>query len=483
MPKKTSQESTKKVATVEEGVVYVSAAGTYYEKPRIDADKIKDSIGNNYLKEPIDRLQHQIFGDDLDIEVIDKNGDSDDEIAARLWQMCEQNDVNLWSATRVGWKDTVHWGPALFNPVWTKVDPVTLQPVPEGSAGGEYWLQKLRRLPPETFRQAPSKVQYTYSEILPGIVLNDAKQVEFWQMQDPLSLEPKQVKDVVMIKDPSSTELAGTSAILSLVPLVTMLNFSWQAQMQKVNRVGAPVMFIKINNPVVNKAQKRDDIAYANEILKNWGKGSAYQLRDNMEIVMLDFKDSEVSLNTIEVLRNRIRDYFSPNQPLQKEGNVIGGNAAAEKQLYDSYIKAQRFWIEDQFERLLQVYLDANGYEGYTVRIHIGSTNLGVGDLEVKQAQVGWQTRVLTVNEVRAKLGELALTDEEIAAMIEEWTKVSPAPQPTTPFGFQGMTSCGFKEHAPTEEERQLEENLHAIYEKGAKKVIAALRSEGTGSS
>lgn len=455
----------------EEGVAYVTAYGTYYDKPKVDADKIRDCLRNNYLADKVDKLRSLIFTEKFAIEVKDANGDPDEDLQKRLMAMCEQNDVRIWARMQQAWVDGFGWGPALFNPVWDWLD---------GPNGKEYWLQKLRRLPPESFKEQPPGKRNACSEILPGIVLSDdMSSVEFWQAPVAGMTGTTQLKNVFMVRDPTSTELAGTSKIIPLVPLITMLNFCWQAQMQKVNRVGAPTIFIKVTNPVVNKATKRDDIAYANTILLNWGKGTAYQLRENMEVVNLEVKESEVALSTIELIRQRIDDYVTPATLIRKEGQGIGGNATADKELVDTWVVGQHQWVEDQFEPLLQTYLDANGYEGYSVQIYIGARGAALGYLQAEQAKVGFQTRVASVNEIREMIGLSPLSDEEITKIVDEWGKIIPAPA-STPFGFTAMDPCGYKEHAPTEAERALEEKLHAIYGSAAKKVIAALRSERT---
>jgi len=449
--------------SAEEGAVYIAASGAYYSKPQIDAKKIYDSIQNNYLADQVGKLRSQIFTERFDIEVRDPDGGIDEELQARLRAMCDAKDVKLWSCMQQAWEDVWYWGCAPFNPVWE-------------AQGAEKVLVKLRRLPPYSFAYSPMDMRPVYSEILQGISLN-AGEVEFYQTPSELNFVQVQLRNVLLMKDPTSTELAGTSKILPIVPLISMLDFCWQAQMQKVNRVGAPTLFVKVTNPVKNA--NRDDIAYANTILKNWGKGTAYQLRENMEIVELNITDNEAALATIDALKVRIKEFFSPSELFKKEGSTLGGNAAAEKELFDSWVEGQHQWIEDQFEQLLQQYLDVNAFEGYTAHIIIGSQNVGVGDLEVKQAQVGYLTRSLTKNEIREKLGAPNLSDEELATLMDEYAKAAPPAQPP---GQGTQLPFGFKEHRPGRDELDLEAELQKAYDEAAQKVTEALRNEeGTG--
>jgi len=457
MPKRKPKASEE---AVEEGVVYVAASGSYYSKPQIDAKKIRDCTRNNYLADQVAKLRAQIFTERYMIEVRDPKDEIDEELQTRELQMFEAKDVSLWTRMQQTWEDVWYWGPALFNPVWEM-------------EGSERVLTKLRRLPPNSFAQAPMGVMTTYSEILQGVVLNDQGEIEWWQSPSELDMRQVQLSNVFMVTDPTSTELAGTSKIIPLVPLITMLDFCWQAQMQKVNRVGAPTLFIKVMNPVKNAT--RDDVAYANIILKSWGKGTAYQLRENMEVVELDITDNEAALNTIEALKTRIREFFAPAALMQKEGDTIGGNAAAEKDLFDMWIEGQHQWVEDAFSALAQEYLDSNGYEGYTARVRIGAQNVGIGELEAKQAQVGFQTQALTVNEIRRKLGEVDLSEEELAKLAEAYSRL--IKQQSGP-GFPFVMKEHDLEHMPGVEEKAYDLRLKRLYDDLSDRVIGALHEE-----
>ncbi len=456
-----------------EGAIYVSSAGTYYTKPQIDAKAIKDCIRNNYLADQVSKLRSQIFTERYMIEVRDPDGNVDEELQSRMMRMCESPKVRLWIRMQQVWEDVWQWGCSPMNDVWEM-------------QGAELVLTQLRRLPPESFARSPFTADLTliYSEILQGILLDANGEMQFWQQASDYELQPKQLWNVTLMKDPTSTELAGTSKIIPLVPLIKMLDFCWQAQMQKINRVGAPTLFIKVTNPI--KSKDRDDIAYANKILKNWGKGTAYQLRENMEVVELNVTDNEAALRTIDALKARIKEFFSPSELIKKEGATLGGNAMADTKLIDTWKEGQHQWIEDQFEQVLQKYLDGNAYEGFTVHVQIGAQDVSMGDLEVKQAQVGYQTQTLTVNEIREKLGEPELDDAALAKLAEDYSKAAPAastgPAGSGGFPFQIMKAHD-KEHVPTAEERMFDDQLNRTYEELQNDVVKALRNERGGAA
>jgi len=433
----------------EQGVIYVGSLGAYLAPSDVDAEKVAECVQNAYLRAKLDMLGTMIFSDMYEVGVTDPDGNEDEEISKRLAAMCERPKVRMWGALKAAWRDAFVWGCSIYNPVWER-------------AGGEMVLAGLRRLPPESFTTAPMGTSVTYSPLLPGITLGDDDEPQCWQVQE-IGQQPVELKNVVLIKDPDDPSLAGTSSIVPIVPLISMLDYCWNAQMQKVNRVGAPILFIRVTNPT------DDDITYAQTVLRSWGKNTGFQLRPNMEVVELNLTDSEAALETIRQLEGMIDDYLRPSSFLQQsDAPALGGNAAADLDMFQAFVQAERSWVEDAFEGILQKYLEFNRFEGYTVSIRVAVKKSAPGALELQQAQLGYQSRALSVNEVRAKLGEAEITDEEAATIAAQWGSSAPAEaSPFAPFGF--------KEHRPTEEELSLEKRLQRLYTRYGKDIIGAL--------
>lgn len=396
----------------EEGVIYVAQPGSRYDAQEIDADELAKVAENEYLRAQYRKVLPQIFSGMYRLTVRDHDGEEDEELTMRIKAMVEAPGVDLWSRMRQSWLDVRQWGPCLVYPRWVRSP---------GSA--EVVLRELRRLDPYTFRHPPSeRLGQVYSELLPGITLSEDGELELWQTQDALQLEPVRLKrGVLLLKDPMSAGLAGDSDILSLVPILRMLADAWAAQDQKVYRIGSPIMFIKVVNP------EQGDREYAQTILRNWGKDTAFQLRENMEFVEMKLHDNETALNTIEKLEEIVRAHFNPASALQKEGSTIGGNAAAEKETADEWIMGERSMIEDLWEGVVQRYLELNGFEGYSIELTIAARVQAPGDLELRQAQLGWQTRTLSPNEVRQRIGAPEIDDEKLAEIAAQWSLVTPS--------------------------------------------------------
>ena len=392
------------MAKAEQGIVWVSSNGVYYENPKIDYETIKDYIRNIYGADLTQKLKNLIFPEKCLIEVIDKNGEPDSALSERLTTMCEQPAVKLWLKLQTVFMDIAWWGPALLNPVW-------------GWKGNEYWLFKLRRLPPESFYQAPPGVQFVYSHILQGIILDPKTQEpRFYQTDIAIDAgNPKEITNVFMITDQTTGELAGRPHFLPIIPLIGMLNFCWTAQMQKINRVGAPPMMIKVIGG------DQDDIDFAQKILNNWGKDFNYQLRENMELVDISIVDSDTALATIEALSKIISSFGSPSNMIAKDGTLIGGSSAAELELLNNYIRGWHILLCENSEKLLQPYLDANGYNDFRVKITIPTPGADKADLWIRQAAEGREAGVLTFNEIRDLLECDEIDDEMREEILKEY--------------------------------------------------------------
>ena len=412
-------EETKKLSTTKmEGTVYLSSYGTVYHKAKIDADRLKKYSRNAYGAGVANKHRHLIFNEKYSIEVQDKEGNPDEDLSLHLTQMFDGKEVRLWSKMQTAWNDVFWFGMSFFNPVWEY-------------RGSEYYLEKLRRLPPESFATAPYGRSVLYSEILQGVTLDpQSGEPEYYQTLESLGVQvasnfsgkmmQSKLTDIFTVSDPSSGELAGSPIVLPIAPIISMLDFSWQAQLQKVNRIGAPIMFMEIQDP------SEDDIAYGQRFLANWGKNTGMQIRPNMKLIIPDLKDNSSAIETINALSKLVIDYFTPASLIAKDGTLIGGSSASEQELLLSYIRGNHAWITEAFEQLPQTYLEANAYDGYTARIIIPSPSIDKSEIWLKQAQLGFATQSMSLNEIRDRLELEELDEEGVQKLKEEYAQLAP---------------------------------------------------------
>jgi len=418
---------------MQEGVVYLSSTGGIYTASKLDAEKLKNFSKNAYGAGVAGKHRNLIFSEKYYIEVLNPKGEPDPELAQHLTKMCDSAGVNLWAKMRLAWTDVFWYGMSLFNPVWD----YTLVPNPHGTGKvTEYRLLKLRHLPAESFATAPYGRMNIYSEILKGVTISpETGEVEYYQtLENAIDRMPgsgaftsaamlqKKLTHVFTVIDPASGELAGTPIIEPIIPFMMMLDFTWQAQMQKVNRIGAPILFLEITDA------SGDDIEYGQKFLANWGKQSGMQIRTNMKLIIPDLKDSSTAIDTINVLCKMVVDYFSPASLISKDGTLIGGSSSSEQELMLSYIRSTHTWIIESFEQLLQTHLEANLYTGYTAKLYIPSPSVDKAEIWIKQAitlgrLVDAGVTVAHPNEFRDLLEMKELSPEEIEGLVVDREK------------------------------------------------------------
>lgn len=394
-----TQKTDKPTSSKEEGIIYVSSTGATWTsdssaKDKPSAQKLKRLSENIYGAGISEKQRRLLFSRTYRIEVRDEKGEPSPDLETKMTRMCDASKVDLWSSMQVTFHDVFWFGPSLLNPVWVYGDGGEY-------AVNEYYLKALRRLPPETFSTSPNNATEIYSEILKGIIVNDKGEIEYYQT-DPVTGNTTQIKNIFAIKEPTSTDIAGTPMILPVTPVITMLDYTWVAQMQKVNRTGSPLLFLRIdtNHP---RSQK-DDVDYGKQVVQNWGKNTAFTLRPNMELISPNISDTADNLETIAALNAMVTDYFSPAKFISKDGTLIGGSSAGELELMQSYIAGMSAWVASAYSRLLDKYLVANGYEGYSVKVVIENLSIDRSEIELEAVNVGIEKGLISKEEGRKYL-------------------------------------------------------------------------------
>ena len=453
--------------TKEEGTIYISSVGTYYEAPEIDADKLRDFKDNIYGRGISNKLKNLIFGDKFTVEIKDAKGEADEDLQKTITQMCESKNVRLWANMQRAFIDIFWYGIALFNPVW-------------GYENNEYKLLKLRHLPAYTFRTAPvTGTTKIYSQILQGITLNEDKnEIEFWQTDE--NGIPHQIKNIFYVKDPTAEGLAGESIAVPLVADIEMLKYAWDMQMKQLHRTGAKLIFIKVTKPQAasNKNGNVGDIEYANELLKKWSVDMAFQLRENMELIDPGIKDDSNNLEIISTLHKMAIDYVSPTSFIEREGG-IGGSEKERSEMLLRYIRGIHSYHEDQFEMLSNRYLEYNEYKDYTVSTHIPVPSIDRSEIELKQAVEGFKSKSLTVNEIRKRLGAEGLNEKDIEELLKLHERLQPAGGGGMVSAMENATEVIIKRETPKKVEKSLEDGLKEASEKLEDSVLKALENEG----
>ena len=394
--------------------MFLTSSGQPYQAPQITSHKLKQYSKNFYGAGVARKLLSLFFAGEIDIEITDKNGKADEKVEEVVENMMTAPDVSLFTKMRMGWTDKFWQGLGIFDPTWEL-------------RGPEWRLIKLTRLPPESFAfrayvvgLSEAGIQATVpGAILRGVIAMPDGNIRYFQTTNTHAQQ--ELVGLFVVKHSHSPEVAGEPEILPVTPVITMLDFAFKAQMQKVNRVGAPILLLQITNP------KGDDIQYGEKLIKNWGKDTGFILRPNFTIVDFNFRDTQAALETINLLTDMLMDYWVPTSMLSKTGTLIGGNSNSDLRLIYSFIAGQHRETEAEWEPLIQQYLDANGYDGYRAKIHIEDPEIDISELALEQAKVGSTTGLLDDNEIRSRLGAREMTEAELAKLPAHNKPVIPA--------------------------------------------------------
>ncbi len=412
-----------KVAGKEEGTTIIST-GDFYTSPNVDIDTILKLREDIYIAGVVKKQKNLIFNEKYTIEVIDtKTRKIDEELGNNLMTMCESKSVRLWANMSWSYDCLFHWGIATFNPVWG---------VDEDSGSNEIRLLKLRRLPPETFKTQPTGQLLTYSPILLGIIPDKEGELSFYQ-EPEAGKTPVEVKNVFYVKNPADWGFAGNPIIVPCVSILGMLGFTWNTIMEQVNRIGAKILFMKVTNPqgANTKNNNVSDLDYANAIIKNWGKDTGFVLRDNFEPIDLKLTDDSNSLEVINRLSDLISEYVNPASFIaSRQETRLGGNDSAKLEMHDNYVKGWHSVISEQFEMLLNRYLEYNQYQGYEVHIKIPPPSHSSREENRKDAGTLFLIQSANENELRRLFPHLGLEKMDEPAL-EELRKLYASKQRT----------------------------------------------------
>ena len=410
-------EQKKAAPTKESGTVFISSTGDQYTAPDITADLIEEYKENYYIKSVLQTQKALLFTEPAIITVTDADGNQDEDVERDITEMCAVQEVDINTKMQLGWEDGFCYGPNLVNPVWEYV-------------GNIYTLLKLRHLPASSFDTDPLDGSFEiYSQLLRGITLSKDGEIKYYQASDSLNT-PVPLENVTMIRDPVSSKLTGESMVVPLVGIIGMLKYTWDTQMQQVNRTGAKIIFLKLTDPEEASTANGGvgDVEHANNILAKWGKDCAFALRGNMELIDPGIKDDSNNLEIIDALNQMIIDFNSPINVLQSgnDGARLGGNDTERGKLIQKWIKSRLSWLDAGYSRLLQPYLDANGYDGYTVKVATPVPDVDTAEIDLKRVDAGVSSKTLGPNEIRVLLGRPEATDEELLAIEDFYTRQSP---------------------------------------------------------
>ncbi len=407
-----------------EGVETISGGGNRWVSPVITTQKIRDIEDSALLQEPIQNLVNLIFRGPAQVTVYDPAGDTDDVLSEQAWRRYQ--DLDLYTAHQQAFYDGLLGGCGVFSPGYDEMEKKDV----------------FRHMPWYSFSKRHTSFSDTYNEIMPGITVDKStRQVRVFQVQDDTMLEPIEIQNFAIIRDPTGPAPAGKPMCLPVVPIVWNYNYAIKVIQQKLNRVGAPPVF-----PLANVTAKNKELWES--FAKTWGKDTVFVLPPDTEFADLKIVDNRVAEEYAAWLKKQATDYWNPATFVQKDGNSIGGSDSGAMELVYNYIDRTLSWIENGITKATQNFLlngdwtDDGGYLQRGYRVEIKHTRPSVSKDAAILAEVAElaKNNAITKDEMRQSLPNTDLGEitPEKAAELEAQAA---AKQPVNPFGASPFNS------------------------------------------
>lgn len=423
-PKGSTSTKTTPQSTKESGVAYVYDGGLVkWSDPTLDIDKIKQMMRNPYLKKPVTQLMNLLFPHgDIVITVLDQDEHEEEDAAKKLRKMFRSRECNVKRLAKICWLSWFYWGPFVYNICYDK----------DLDDDGWKIIKAIRHLPSETFAGYPTYISadgnrlVSQSELLPGISRYADGEIRYFQIQENgMSVPLENVRHEVPPNDLSG-DPAGMPICYVVLSLVEMLNFAWACQRQKLQRVGSPSIFLIVTDPQErtdsSTGAKINDLEYAQEVLRNWGRNNLFPLLGNMQPVPVPTNESDSAIETINSLAKLINDQWSPIGLISTEGSSkIGGGDNAGLDLLRSFRSGFLDPVSEIFVSIAEEFLEYNGFVGYSVYIKFPEFNPKNDEVDLRRAQEGRAARTISKNEHRILLGLESATEKDLGAFSEEW--------------------------------------------------------------
>lgn len=406
-----------------------------FVQPRIDAQLVEQYSQNAILADPVRNLKRQMFRGEAQFTVNDENGEEDPLLSKALQGLGVKLDV--FNKAQWVFNDSIFGGCSVFSIGWETVDvKIDGRPVAMESP------VEIRHLPWNSFWQSPVGYVNTYNPVMPGIVVDEMQNIHVFQSFDTLQKPPArtapgmynvvEIENFTIIKDPSTPDPAGSADCLPLIPVITAYNHANNAENQRMNRVGAPLIF-----PYVEKITASNK-AYVEAFTQKWGKDTGFILTEGMSLLDPHITDTMSAAERMIYLKKLVDSYFNPSTPLaQTEGTSIGGTDAGATELLQTYVNNTLTWIEDGFEAIFQLLLDKNGYEGYTAIVAFPKVVSRNDQQITAELDLLARNGAILKNEMRVRAPNLNLSRIDAP----EWDQ---PPEPATPvMNIHGVGNVG----------------------------------------
>lgn len=370
--------------------------------PRITPVLIAQYEYNAVLADPVKNIKRLMFKDEPTYTVYDPEGEEDPDLS-KAAEFIGTHYLNVYAKAQWCYNDSVFGGCAVFTFGWET------QPVPVGDSDIEMVIPaQCKHLPWRSFWQQPPGYMTVYNPIMMGIVIDRNMQTHVYQVIDQfvdlgsvggnpsglyhlVEIMPRHPADkkeaeawihwkqqpagfgfapeltgptcFKIIKDPATQDPSGLPECLPVIPLVTQYDHANQCENQRMNRIGAPLVFPKVGTLT------EDNKPYIEAMLARWGKDTGFICSEDgiKEFLNPYITDNQSARDRMEYLKAMISSFWNPATVLKEAtgGSSMGRSDAGASEMLNGRINNTLSWIEDGFEDIFNEWLELNKYHGY----------------------------------------------------------------------------------------------------------------------
>ncbi|HWQ20088.1 MAG TPA: ADP-ribosyltransferase, partial [Methanotrichaceae archaeon] len=344
----------------------------------------------------------------------------------------------------LNWIDCITFGSGLTEVGWGKVD---------GWTAPEYAIY----LDATSFDWWPPYAvppRFVTGRILRGIVYDaQERHTEYWQRpwmgSFPINLDMTELAEdqrkewmgeaqskgargipeanILHIKDTRSRYPDGRTYLAGIAATAMQLEAVRKSMMQRVNRIGAPPLGIKVNEIYDEKTglSKADPFgridaprykrAYdaAVDIAKNYGGNSVQIYWPEHEPQFQGLQATESIIEYDTYLKAEILNHLIPRDWVEQNGAAVSKSSAPLLDLALMVVRGWRKIIAAPYELLYTEILEQNGFEGWSVEFTFEDPNT-YDPIEIhREALQLWPTGGITIDRLYEVMGWEPLTDEE----------------------------------------------------------------------
>lgn len=423
-------------------------SGIYFDSPSVTAADVRTiSKSSPIVASSLEKYRKFCFTGARLVVVPPVNDESVTEDAIQdLQQKVDQADRLVRTVLRINqaWMDKKVYGSAIFEYKMGKTAEFAKGPV------------LFKRLPAHSFDTTPSdrdvnEDRYIPGDILLGIVYDNQDNIyEYWQRQgnytDPIQIDSR---NVLHVRDEIADSPDGRSLVATITSLVKRLQYTEQALMQYVHRVGAPGLWAEIqdysdkdaamvaSNPDVwsfDEAFKQ-----GKKIIKNWGKDTVIVTPSRIQLKPLNFTVPLDPMAIIDHFERRILYTIIARDFTEQMGQAISQSGAPGLSMLVLMARNEQDEIAEPFCEWWEKILEANGYEGWSVSIEWRDLTEDTEDQMYMRSEIAAKVGAWTIDEIREIAGwepltktqkdELGISEE---AKAEEAKRAAEAAQAAT---------------------------------------------------